>query len=86
MHLTVDEPEAGRFYLPPKIYKAESPGRPIGSVNGHPTEKRSEFVDFHLQSHVLLVGYNIFPEKKKQCAMGPLPPETLIVSMNVTHL
>ena len=52
IYLTVDEPEAGRFYLLPKIHKAENPGRPIGSANGHPTEKISEFVDFHLQRHI----------------------------------
>ena len=51
-YLIVDQPKAGRFYLLPKIHKAGNPGRPIVSANGHPTEKISEFVDLHLQSHV----------------------------------
>jgi hypothetical protein len=42
----------GRFYLLPKIHKANNPGRPIVSANGHPTEKISEFVNFHLRQHV----------------------------------
>jgi hypothetical protein len=41
----------GRFVYP-KIHKANNPGRPIVSANGHPTEKISEFVDFHLRQHV----------------------------------
>ena len=51
-YLIVDQPKAGRFYLLPKIHKAGNPGRPIVSAKGHPTEKISEFVDLHLQSHV----------------------------------
>jgi hypothetical protein len=35
----------GRFYLLPKIHKANNPGRSIVSANGHPTEKISEFVE-----------------------------------------
>ena len=27
-------------------------GRPIVSANGHPTEKNSQFVDFHLRLHI----------------------------------
>ena len=39
---------SGRFYLLPKIHKENNSGRPIMSANGHPTEKISEFIDFHL--------------------------------------
>jgi hypothetical protein len=39
---------SGRFYLLPKIHKENNSGRPIISANGHPTEKISEFIDFHL--------------------------------------
>jgi hypothetical protein len=42
----------GRFYLMPKIHKENNPGRPIVSANGHPTEKISEFIDFHLRPFV----------------------------------
>ena len=41
-------PRAGRFYILPKIHKQGNPGRPLISSNGHPTERISEFVDYHL--------------------------------------
>ena len=47
-YLTPENPNAGRFYILPKIHKPGNPGRPIASANGHPTEKISEFVSFHL--------------------------------------
>ena len=59
------------------------------SANGHPTEKISEFVDLHLQPHVQdLPSYlqDTTDFLRKQEAMGPLPPETLLVSMDVTSL
>ena len=43
------DPQAGRFYILPKIHKQGNPGRPIISSNGHPTEGISQFVDFHLK-------------------------------------
>ena len=43
------EPKAGRFYIPLKIHRQGNPGRPIISSNGHPTERISEFVDYHLK-------------------------------------
>ena len=51
-YLTAEDPKPGRFYLLPKIYKENNPGRPIVSANGHPTEKISEFIDFHLRPFV----------------------------------
>jgi hypothetical protein len=41
-----------QFYLLSKIHKESNPGRQIVSANGHPTEKISEFIDFHLQPFV----------------------------------
>ena len=41
-----------RFYLLPKIHKLGNPGRPIVSSCGAPTEKISQFVDYHLHPHV----------------------------------
>jgi hypothetical protein len=38
-YLIPDSPKPGRFYLLPKIHKANNPGRPIVSANGHPTGK-----------------------------------------------
>ena len=88
-YLIVDQPKAGRFYLLPKIHKAGNPGRPIVSANGHPTEKISEFVDLHLQSHVqTLPSYlqDTTDFLKKQEALGPIPSDALLVSMDVTSL
>jgi len=51
-YLIPDSPNPDRFYLLPTIHKANNPGRPIVSANGHPTEKISEFVDFHLRQHI----------------------------------
>jgi hypothetical protein len=52
-YLKPDKPKAGRFYLLPKIRsKVNNLGKLIVSANGHPTEKISEFVDFHLRHHV----------------------------------
>ena len=51
-YLKPDKPKAGRFYILPKIHKVNKPGRPIVSANRHPTEKFSEFVDFHLRLHL----------------------------------
>ena len=41
----------GKFYLLPKIHKCleNVPGRPIISNCAAPTEKASEFLDFHLK-------------------------------------
>jgi hypothetical protein len=51
-YLTPEDPKPGRFYLLPKIHKESNPGRQIVSANGRPTEKISEFIDFHLQPFV----------------------------------
>ena len=42
----------GKLYILPKIHKRLSgvPGRPVISTCGAPTEKVSEFLDFHLKS------------------------------------
>ena len=88
-YLLVDQPKAGRFYLLPKIHKAGNPGRSIVSANGHPREKISEFVDLHLQPHVQnLPSYlqDTTDFLRKQDALSPLPPDTLLVSMDVTSL
>ena len=88
-YLLIDQPKAGRFYLLPKIHKAGNPGRPIVSANGHPTEKISEFVDLHLQPHVQnLPSYlkDTTDFLRKQDAQAPFPPDTLLVSMDVTSL
>ena len=88
-YLIVDPPKAGRFYFLPKIHKAGNPGRPIVSANGHPTEKISEFVDLHLQSHVQTLPLYLQDTTdflKKQEALGPIPSDALLMSMDVTSL
>ena len=78
---------AGRFYILPKIHKQGNPGRPIISSNGHPTERISEFVDYHLKplvqtlpsyikdtTHFLLQLQNL----------GPLPENAILVTLDVS--
>jgi hypothetical protein len=45
-YLTPEDPKPGRFYLLPKIHKENTPGRPIVSTSGHPTEKYRNLLIF----------------------------------------
>jgi hypothetical protein len=88
-YLIPDSPKPGRFYLLPKIHKANNPGRPIVSANGHSTEKISEFVDFHLRQHVEALPSFIKDTTdylQKMAALNPLPSNTTLVTMDVTSL
>ena len=81
----MDQPKALRFYLLTKIHKAGNPGRAIVSAN----KKLSGFVDSHLQPYLQnLPSYaqDTTDFFRRQDAMGPLPPQTLLVSMDVTSL
>ena len=82
-------PRASRFYILPKIHKQGNPGRPIISSNGHPTERISEFVDYHLKplvqtlpsyikdtTHFLLQLQNL----------GQLPENAILVMLDVSSL
>ena len=81
-------PRARRFYILPKIHKQGNPGRPIISSNGHPTERISEFVDYHLKlvqtlpsyikdtTHFLLQLQNL----------GSLPENAILVTLDVSSL
>ena len=79
----------GRFYILPNIHKQGNPGRPIISSNGHPTERISEFVDYHLKplvqtlpsyikdtTHFLLQLQNL----------GPLSENAILVTFDVSSL
>ena len=82
------EPKAGRFYILPKVYKRGNPGRPIISCNGHPTERISEFVDYHLKPLVQTLPSFIkdtehFLQLQKR---GPLPDNTILVTLDVSSL
>lgn len=88
-YLTVSDPKAGRFYLLPKVHKSGVPGRPIVSANGHPTERISEFLDFHLRHHVRSLPSHLKDTTdylRKVESLDSLPDETLLVSLDVTSL
>ena len=54
-YLLPQNPKSGHFYILPKIHKAGNRGRPIVSANGHPTERMSEFVSYHLNPLIQLL-------------------------------
>ena len=79
----------GRLYLLPKLHKEGIPGRPIVSANGHPTEKISEFVDFHLRPFVKALPSHIQDTTdylKQMQALNPLPVNTILATMDVSSL
>ena len=78
----------GQFYLLPKIHKEGMPGRPIVSAIGHPTENISEFIDLHLRPHVeSLPSYlKDTTDYLNKTPSSNLPPDTLLVTMDVTSL
>jgi hypothetical protein len=78
-YLTPEEPKPGHFYLLPKIHKENNPGRPIVSAKGHPTEKISEFIDFHLR----LFGENL-PSHIKDTTDYLKKMDNLSISENTT--
>ena len=83
------EPKAGRFYILPKIYEQGNPGRPIIPSNGHPTERISEFVDFHLKPLVQTLPSFIKDTTHfllQLQKLGPLPDNTLLVTLDVSSL
>ena len=49
----------GRFYILPKIHKTGNPRRPIVSSKGHPTERISQFIDFHINPLVASLDSHI---------------------------
>ena len=88
-YLTPQDRKAGHFYILPKIHKAGNPGRPIVSANGHPTEKISEFVSFHLNPLV-----QSFPSYVKNTThllnklkdIDALPSNAILVTLDVSSL
>ena len=80
---------AGRFYLLPKIHKLGNPGRPIISSNGHPTERISEFVDYHLKplAQTLPSYIKDTPDPLLQLQnLGQLPENAIFVTLDVSTL
>ena len=91
LYLTRENHRTPALYLLPKIHKSTRPpvGRPIVSGNRCATERISKFVDFFLKpfcpllpsyvrdtTHFLHILNNV----------GALPPDTLLVTMDVTSL
>ena len=83
------EPKAGRFYILPKIRKQDNPDPPIISSNGHPTERISEFVEYHLKplvqnlsSFIKDTTHFILQLQK----LGPLPDNALLVALDISSL
>ena len=58
-YLIQTDVKPGRFYILPKIHKTGNPGRPIVSSNSHPTERISQFVDYHINPLVSSLGSHI---------------------------
>ena len=88
-YLLQTDAKPGRFYILPKIHKPGNPGRPIVSSNSHPTERISQFVDYHLQPLVhklpsFVKDTNDF--LNKLLAIGNLPSNSLLVTLDVSSL
>ena len=80
----------GKFYLLAKIQKSSEnvPGRPTISNCGAPTEKASEFLDFHLKSIMqngasYIKDSNDFKSKIKNI---DIPNDALLVTADVVGL
>ena len=83
------DPKPGWFYILPKVHKQGNPGRPIVSSNAHPTERISQFVDFHLKPLVqktqsFIKDTTHFLNKLEQ--LGQLPDNTFLVTLDVSSL
>ena len=88
-YLNVKNPTPGKFYLLPKIHKNGIPGRPICSSNNHPTERISEFVDYHIKKYAQQLPSYIrdtqhFISKIK--SLGKIPQGCILVTWDVCSL
>ena len=80
----------GRFYLLPKIHKRleNVPGRPVISNCGAPTEKASEFLNFHLKS-IMQNGASYYKDSnnfKSKIKNINIPHDALLVTADVVGL
>ena len=87
-YLLPDNSKPGRFYLLPKIHKEGNPGRPIISANQHPTEKISEFIDYHLRPFVNKLPSYIqdTTDYINKTPKHNLPGGTLLLTLDVVSL
>ena len=81
-----------QFYMLTKVHKLGNPGRPIVSGCACPTAHISRFVDFHLRPLVTNLPSFIqdtthfIKHIQSLNAQAPFPPNTLVVSADVTAL
>jgi hypothetical protein len=87
-YLTPEDPKPGLFYLLPKFHKENNSWRSIVSANGHPTEKISKFIDFHLRPFVENLPSHIkdTTDYLKKMANLTILENTTLVTMDVTSL
>jgi hypothetical protein len=87
-YLLPEVPKAGRLYLLPKLHKPGHPGRPIISANGHPTEKISEFLDFHLRPLVQQIPSYIqdTTDFVRKINSLDIPSGSILATLDVTSL
>ena len=88
---TPRDPECSRFYILPKLHKNrdKSPGRPIVSANGHPTERISEFLSDILNPPVFKLPSFLKDSAhflNKLSNIGNLPANSLLVTLDVSSL
>ena len=83
-------PKTPRMYLLPKVHKPGNPGRPVVSSIGCHTENISKYVDYHLQPLNRALPSYIQDStdflKKLDSLPEELPPETIMVTMDVRAL
>ena len=90
-YLRIPNPRTPQLYLLPKIHKKSlpMPGRPIVSANNSPTERISELADFFLKPLVQSTRSYVRDTSdfiNKIEPLGPLPPEGLLCTIDVTSL
>ena len=88
-YMNISEYKACKFYMLPKIHKKDIPGRPICSSIGHPTNRISSFIDFHIQKYVPQTASYLRDTQhfiKRVLEIEPLQKGHLIASMDVVSL
>ena len=81
----------GKLYFLPKIHKRlhNVPGRPVISNCGTPTEKCSEFLDYHLKP-LMQMGWSYIKDSgdfiKKTRNPGSIPENAILVTADVVDL
>ncbi|KAK6181001.1 hypothetical protein SNE40_008950 [Patella caerulea] len=88
-YLKTKYPRTPVFYMLPKIHKPNNPGRPIVSAVNSPTEKISQFLDYHLKEEVKKANSFIQDTTdflRKIQEIPKLNEETILCMADVTSL